>query len=54
MSSIQGSKNYSKYLHIYLKAQDKRGTAKETLWHHKTNICPKTLIYLKEQTSEFA
>lgn len=54
MSSIQGAKNYSKYLHICLKSQNKQGTAKETLWYHKTNIYPKTLINLKEQTSEFA
>lgn len=54
MSSIQGAKNYSKYLHVYLNSQNKQGTAKDTLWYHKTNICPKTLISLKEQTSEFA
>lgn len=54
MSSIQGAKNYSKYFYIYLKAQDKQSTAEETLWYYKTNICPKTLINLKEQISEFA
>lgn len=32
MSFIQGAKNYSKYLHIYLNSQNKQGTAKDTLW----------------------
>lgn len=53
MSFIQGAKDYSKHLQLYLKAQGEQGTAEETLWY-KINICPKTLINLKEQTSEFA